>query len=108
MAQAAPEVIDDGMRMDGPHPVGAGASLWTDGSSVRVAYQDQALSDLWQATRAGGTWTKSALAMGEPAYGFYPHIVSDGAKLFLTQFVYDRAAQAAGMNLGTLTITALP
>src|SRR5262249_30755601 len=57
------EVVDDGMRPDGPHPVGSGAALWTDGSTVKVAYQDQLLSDLMLATRSGGAWSRGATRM---------------------------------------------
>ena len=109
MAGMSPEVIDDGMRMDGIHPVGAGASLWTDGAAVRVVYQDQQTADLWQAARGGGGWGMPApLHAGPAGYGFYPHLVSDGGNLYLTEFVYDRAAQASGMNLGTLAVEKLP
>ncbi len=108
-AEATPEVIDDGMRMDGPHPVGGGAAVWTDGQTVRVVYQDQQTSDLWQAVKAGnGAWSKMSARAGSAGYGFYPHVVSDGGKLFLTEFVYDRAQQTNGASFGALQATELP
>ena len=103
-----PEVIDDGMRSDGPHPVGAGVALWSDGATVKAAYQDQRVADLWLATRTGNNWGKGALKSGTPGYGYYPHLVSDGGKVFLTQFVYDRAAPMNDQPFGALTVSALP
>ena len=57
-ASAEPEVIDDCLRPDGPHSVGAGASLHADASAVRVVYQDQRVADLLDATKAGFAWTR--------------------------------------------------
>jgi hypothetical protein len=101
---AAPEVIDDGLRDDGPHPVGAGAALMLEGAQVRVVYQDQLLSDLLEARRAGG-WSHQPLDAGPAGYGWWPHLVADGNKLYLTQFVYDRSN---GTPVGTLHIELLP
>jgi hypothetical protein len=108
VAPAGPEIIDDGMRPDGPHPVGSGAALWTDGTTVKVAYQDQLLSDLMLATRTGGSWTRGPATMGAPGFGFYPKIVSDGNKLYVAQFVYNRNPAQADAPLGSLQIAALP
>ncbi|MSP62790.1 MAG: hypothetical protein EXR72_21150 [Myxococcales bacterium] len=108
VAAMAPEVIDDGARMDGPHSVGASAALWTDGTTVQVAYQDQQLADLFQATRTGATWAKGAVGADAVGHGFYPHIVSDGGRRYLTEFVYDRDAQLEGRSLGFLVVSALP
>src|SRR5439155_20403276 len=48
------ELIDDGMRGDGPHSVGAGANLVLDASgNPRVVYQDQHTTDPEIATRPG-------------------------------------------------------
>jgi len=107
-AEAMPEVVDDGMRSDGPHSVGSGAALWTDGTAVRVVYQDQQLADLWQAVKGGGGWSKQSVMSGAPGFGFYPRVVSDGGKLFLSEFVYDRAQQMQGNPFGALKVTALP
>jgi hypothetical protein len=101
-----PEVIDDGMRPDGPHSVGAGAALILDGGSPRVVYQDQTLSSTEQARRAG-TWTHTDLMTGFAGYGWWPRLVSDGAKIWLSQFVYDRE-NGSPAPLGNLQITALP
>jgi hypothetical protein len=99
-----PELVDDGLRNDGPHSVGAGAFLFLDGSSPRVVYQDQVLSDLLQAKRDNG-WSHSALESGAVGYGWWPHVLSDGGKRYLTEFVYDRAA---GQPVGNFAITPLP
>jgi hypothetical protein len=97
------EVIDDGVRADGPHSVGAGANLVLDaGGNPRVVYQDQQTADLELASRPGA-WSHMDLHTGLGGYGFYPHqILSDG-KLFLTEFVYDRTS--GGAPLGTLQIS---
>jgi hypothetical protein len=102
-AAMSAEVIDDGQRADGPHSVGAGANLVLDAAgNPRVVYQDQHTADLELGTR-GGSWTHSDLHTGLAGYGFYPHqVVSDG-KLFLTEFVYDRAT--GGAPLGALQIS---
>ena len=109
MAMQMPEVIDDGMRMNGPSPIG-GPAIFADGTMVRVVYQEQRLVDLWSASRVNNAWTKQALKTGAPGYGFYPHVVSDGGKLYVTQFAYDRAAENAMpvMAIGSLTIVPLP
>jgi MYXO-CTERM domain-containing protein len=88
---SAPEVVDDGNRDDGPHSVGAGAALYVAGGSVGVVYQDQLLSDLVVAKKSG-TWTHTPLQTGTIGFGWWPHVVSDGGKSYLTQFVYDRGA----------------
>ena len=88
-AAKMPEVVDDGVRDDGLHPVGAGLALVLDGGVPRAVYQDQALSDVDEAKRMGN-WSHSALRTGIPGYGWWPHLVSDGGKLYLSQLVYDR------------------
>jgi hypothetical protein len=92
------QVIDDGQRDDGPHSVGAGAALYINGNTVGVVYQDQLLSDLELARQSNG-WTHSPLETGAVGYGFWPHIVSEGGKSWLTQFVYDRGAGDPPGNL---------
>ncbi len=107
-AEMAPEVVDDGLRADGQHPVGAGAAISADGSTVQVLYQDQQQAALMQAEKSGGAWGKpTTLRAGPKGYGFYPHVVSDGGTRYLTEFVYDRAAQTAGGNVGSLVIEAM-
>ncbi len=98
-----PEVVDDGMRDDGPHSVGAGAALHLAGSTVEVVYQDQVLSDLLIAKRASG-WSHNPLDSGLVGYGWWPHLVDDGAQTFITQFVYDRSA---GQPVGSFVIAPL-
>jgi hypothetical protein len=107
-AEMAPEVVDDGNRMDGKHPVGADASIWTDGTTVRVVYQDQSTADLVQALRQNGKWTAANVKSGSPGYGFYPKIAADGSKLFVTQFVYDRNGPNGAIPLGNLQAAVLP
>ncbi|MDB4965674.1 MAG: hypothetical protein JWN44_1363 [Myxococcales bacterium] len=97
------EVIDDGARADGPHSVGAGANLVLDAAgNPRVVYQDQHTADLELATRPAA-WSHSDLHTGIGGFGFYPHQVVSGGKLYLTEFVYDR--QNGGAPLGTLQIS---
>jgi MYXO-CTERM domain-containing protein len=105
-ATMTPEVIDDGMRMDGPHPVGAGAAITVAGGNPRVVYQDQQLSDLESASRSGTAWSHMPLDSGIPGFGFFPRLAVDGAKVWLSQFVYDR--ENANPPLGTLQISTLP
>jgi hypothetical protein len=90
-----PEVVDDGVRDDGPHSVGAGASLLLDGDTVRVVYQDQLLSDLERATR-DGAWSHADAQSGVVGYGWWPHLVDDDGKLYVSQFVFDRSAKQVG------------
>jgi hypothetical protein len=104
-AAATPEVVDDGQRDDGKHPVGAGASLLLVGGAPTIVYQDQQLSDLDSASR-GAAWTHQPLDSGVPGYGFFPHLVSDGTKVWLSQFVYDR--ENGGSPLGALQISPMP
>jgi hypothetical protein len=85
-----PDVVDDGMRADGPHSVGAGANLALDvNGSPRIVYQDQHTADLEVATNSG-SWAHMDLETGLPGYGFYPHQLYADGKLYMTEFVYDR------------------
>jgi hypothetical protein len=97
------EVVDDGSRSDGPHSVGAGAALILDGGSPRVVYQDQTTASTLQARRAS-TWSHDNLMSGFAGYGWWPHLISDGTKIWLSQFVYDRQN---GTPLGAFQLTAL-
>jgi len=85
-----PDVVDDGTRSDGPHSVGGGANLALDvNGSPRIVYQDQHTADLEVATNSGA-WAHMDLETGLPGYGFYPHQLYAGGKLYMTEFVYDR------------------
>jgi hypothetical protein len=100
----APEVVDDGLRDDGPHPVGAGAAIKVAGSNIEVVYQDQLVSDLLIAKRDNG-WSHNPLDAGVAGYGWWPHLVDDGGKTWLSQFVYDREA---GNPIGNFVLEPLP
>jgi MYXO-CTERM domain-containing protein len=100
------EVVDDGVREDGVHPVGAAASLLVDANGPRVVYQDQREADLWQAQRTGGGWDRRAVSADLGGHGFYARLVSDGKTTWLAQFVYDR--QNGGPPLGRVEIRAIP
>jgi hypothetical protein len=100
------DVIDDGMRTDGPRPVGSGAALILEGGSPRVVYQDQQRSDLMDA-RKGAMWTRNAIKQGAPGYGWWPHLVSDGGRTYLGQLIYDRAIQPP-MPIGRFDLSAMP
>lgn len=105
-APGALEVIDDGLRDDGPHPVGAGAALILDGDGApRVVYQDQRTADTLQARRAG-TWSTMPLETGIPGFGFFTRLVAEKNQVWVSQFVYDRQNGTAA--LGSLRIGALP
>ena len=101
------EIIDDGLRDDSIHPIGAGASLLVNGATVQVVYQDQQSADLLTATR-NGTWSHSAVGSGAVGFGWWPHLVSTSEGTFLSQFVYDRETAAAGEPFGYVYITTFP
>jgi hypothetical protein len=100
------EVVDDGVRDDGRHPVGAAASLLVDASGPRVVYQDQREADLWQARRSESGWERRAISADLGGHGFFARLASDGKSTWLAQFVYDR--QYGGPPLGRVEISALP
>jgi hypothetical protein len=99
------EVVDDGVRDDGVHPVGAGADLVLDGATPRVVYQDQTLATLEEARRAGPGWTHASVRPGPAGHGFWPHLVRGGGGFYLTEFTYDRARSG---QIGALVITPMP
>ena len=77
-----PELVDDGQRPgDRPHNVGAGAAIWLDGGTPKIAYQDGLASALVVATRGGATWTRSAPAASALLDGFHIAIAADGGVL---------------------------
>jgi hypothetical protein len=68
---SAPVVVDDGQRAgDRTHPVGAAASIFMLNGEPAIAYQDGLVSDVYLATRSGGTWTTSPLSTGPLLDGF--------------------------------------
>jgi hypothetical protein len=101
------EVIDDGLRADGPHPVGADSAIVVDASGkVRVIYQDAQSADLLAVVRSGAnSWTPldkqdkdlGRLLKGGPrGYGFYSDLVSEGGKLYGSTFYFDQATTPKG------------
>lgn len=115
LAVKGTSVIDDGLRPDGRHPVGADASLALDASNqVRVIYQDQQTADVLAATRAAsGGWTPNTatdanlgrlLKGGDEGFGFYLDLVSAGGSLYGCSFVYT----AGGKPPGALAFFAVP
>lgn len=90
------EVADDGSRGAGDarelHSVGAGAALFLDSGTVRVAYQDQTAVSLELASKpAGGTFTHETRAPGgDKGRGFYPQAVQLGGKWIVLDVNYDR------------------
>jgi len=96
-------IIDNGIRDDGPHPVGASASLTANATVPSVLYQDQATADLELASR-GGSWSHAPLKQGAEGLGFSSHLVSTGATRHYTSWVFDRAASP----IGRLSIDAIP
>jgi hypothetical protein len=101
------EVVDDGVRTDGQHSVGADSALLLDPSGLpRVVYQDQTKSDLLAAKRSGpGQWTPKtasdadlgrSIKGGPKAYGFYSGLAVDGAAVYGSTFYYDAQASTKG------------
>jgi hypothetical protein len=97
------ETVDDGVRSDGPHPVGADAAIVVDGAGgVRVVYQDAMTSDLLGVRRAGpGNWrprdtTRADLGRtvkgGPRAFGFYSDLVLEGNVVYGSTMFYDQKA----------------
>jgi hypothetical protein len=101
-APSMAEVVDDGTRDDGPHPVGASASVLVIGGIVSILYQDQGSSDLLLAQRSGG-WTQRALRSGPEGSGFSSHLVGDGTKAYYSSWVFDRSM----MPIGRLVLDAV-
>ena len=101
---SATQVVDDGIRDDGLHPVGAGASLLLEGANQKVVYQDQETADLDVASSSAGAWTHTTANTGPIGYGWWPHLVSGGSREYVSQFMLDRSATP----IGSLNIEALP
>jgi hypothetical protein len=102
-----PELVDDGIRPDRPHPVGGGAAMVIDASGgVDVVYQDSATNDLLVAKRDPGTgmWSHSDLLAGTVGYGFYNSAANDGGKTWVATFGYTRE----GKPLGQVYVTPMP
>jgi hypothetical protein len=100
LAASPTEVVDDGLRPDGPHPVGADSALVIDGNgALSVIYQDAQTADLLAAKRTGAdTWTPSdtvdanrgRLPKGGPrGYGFYSDLAQEGSVVYGSTFFYD-------------------
>lgn len=99
------EVVDDGTRGgDRPHPVGAGAAIIANGTSVSIAYQDGATSDLVLATRDQAGWTRSDLLTGVHLDGFFTTGSASGGLRRVASYRYDRAFYPPG----ELVITTIP
>lgn len=97
------EVIDNGIRSDGLHLVGADSAIVVEPfGTVRVAYQDATTADLMAAKRAGANnWTPRdgtkkdlgrTIKGGKRGYGFYSDLTLDGAAVFGSNFFYDQQA----------------
>ena len=89
------QVVDDGLREDGPHAVGASASIVVAGAQPRVLYQDQATSDLLLADKPG-PWVHTTVRGGADGSGFSSHLLDDGAAQYLTSWVFDRGQTPFG------------
>jgi hypothetical protein len=82
------ETIDDGVRPDRPHPVGAAIALYPRGDGVGVVYQDSANADLLHAYK-DGAWVHDDLMVGENNFGFYNATATDGDTTWVASFTYD-------------------
>lgn len=107
LAATVTETIDDGVRSNGVHPVGADSALLVDSAGkVRVIYQDSLTTDLLSVTRAGANnWTPKTsgdadlgrrFKGGARGYGFYSQLVLAGGKVYGSTFSYDPKATPKG------------
>jgi MYXO-CTERM domain-containing protein len=108
-------VVDDGLRPDGLHPVGADAAVVIGpAGGLRVAYQDQQTADLLVVSRSkAGAWTPNTasdanlgrlLKGGDKGYGFYTNLVTAGGSVYGSSFVFE----ATGAPPGNLELFQLP
>jgi hypothetical protein len=113
LAATVTEVIDDGIRTDGPHPVGADSAILIDGgNAVRVLYQDQRTTDLLAAKRAApNSWTPNTsadanlgrlLKGGKQGAGFYSDLTLDGGQIYGSTFYFDPNAPSETAKGGLL------
>jgi MYXO-CTERM domain-containing protein len=91
------EVVDDGLRDDGPHRVGLDAKLYLHDTGFPVIlHQDGTTADLLQNVRAQpGLWSRTVLRSGATGEGFFVDVArdSDGTR-WIAQYVYDRSTPA--------------
>ncbi len=81
-APGTPELVDDGERDgDRTHNVGAGATIWLESGTPRIAYQDGTSSDLVIATRGASSWSHADAATGPIQDGFHIAAPPDGGWL---------------------------
>jgi len=92
------EVVDNGIRADGLHPVGASASISAASGSVSILYQDQGASDLVLAEKSG-SWTQTPIRAGADGAGFSSHLVDANGARYYTSWILDRAATPLGKLL---------
>ncbi len=108
-------VVDDGVRPDGLHPVGADAAVIVGAAGeLQVAYQDQQTADLLLVKRSkGGAWAPTAagdadlgrlLLGGDKGYGFYTNLVTAGGTTYGSSFVFE----PNGSPPGTLAFFKVP
>lgn len=101
------ELIDDGARPEGKHPVGADSAIAISASGTpRVIYQDQLTADLLAVERKGpNAWTPAdavdpdlgrKLKGGDAGYGFYSALTAVADKLYGVTFYFDTANERRG------------
>ncbi len=108
-----PQVVDDGVRQDGLHPVGGSAAIFvqqTEAASKLFAYyQDQRDLELVESSRelGGTTWTHRTVGTdsGKETYGFEIRHVVVRDKRYLTQYLIDRSKAP---TIGSVRIVPLP
>lgn len=92
------ELVDDGNRgtamVTDYHQVGAGATLIVDDVGPVIAYQDSTAGTL-EVARKVASWSRKTVG-AEPGInrGYYPQIFKFGGKWWVSDVVYDRAADA--------------
>jgi hypothetical protein len=94
------ELVDDGMRMDGPHSVGDDTRIALDASGTpRIVYQDGRAVVMQMAQRMGtNMWVRMDVPapMNGTNRGFFPRLALDGSTLWGSDFFYDRAVKPFG------------
>lgn len=101
------ETIDDGLRSEGKHSVGADSALVANSDgTLHVIYQDQQNSDLLSAQRLGaGSWSPLTpgdanlgrlLKGGNRGYGFYSDMVTSSGQRYGSSYYYDLANKPQG------------
>src|SRR5262249_24116170 len=96
----AHEVIDKGLRPDGPHLVGSDARIIVDSTGrPQVAYQDGRAVAMQLARRAdNGAWTRMDLPapISAAGHGFLPRLATEGPGTWASDYYYSPQMKPTG------------